>query len=337
MTVALALVALAFSHPMGAAIAAASVPFLVLAVRPALVANSALNVVVALVFPTVFCVFAFTYVSWVFPGSGWSFFTAPAASLAAWAAGLSRFFGHGFTGWLWLDTGVLVAFALASGAPAALAGIIWVRRRRALVMPALVLLAAAFAAAVMTVASGLFGEPAAVLVAAPVLCALVMIRVPLMRERMSLAIVLLAAGWLGGAFGVVLIDSRVSTHFADALEGGSNDRERIDALNLGAATLGRDGVLVDVAHAPAVVLGRGSARGLDAPGGEAFALAVLFSRLDTAFAAVADPQSLAGAQDQLNRTFPQLYRFGAPGYRLVYQNPTWRLFARTDARAASNH
>ena len=55
MAVGLALLGLAFSHPIGAAIAFAAVPFLVFAVRPVLVANSALNVVVALVFPTVFC------------------------------------------------------------------------------------------------------------------------------------------------------------------------------------------------------------------------------------------------------------------------------------------
>ena len=51
MAVGLALLGLAFSHPIGAAIAFAAMPFLVFAVRPALVANSALNVVVALVFP----------------------------------------------------------------------------------------------------------------------------------------------------------------------------------------------------------------------------------------------------------------------------------------------
>ena len=54
MAVGLALLGLAFSHPIGAAIAFAAVPFLIFAVRPVLVASSAFNVVVALVFPTVF-------------------------------------------------------------------------------------------------------------------------------------------------------------------------------------------------------------------------------------------------------------------------------------------
>ena len=82
MDVGLALMALAFSHPMGAAFAFAAVPFLAFAVRPMLVANSAFNVVVALIFPTFFAIAAFSYVSWIFPGDGWTFFAAPAESLS---------------------------------------------------------------------------------------------------------------------------------------------------------------------------------------------------------------------------------------------------------------
>jgi hypothetical protein len=336
MAVALVLAGLAFSHPMGAAIALAGVPFLVLAVRPALIERSALNVVVALVFPAIFCVGAFSYVSWVFPGSGWSFFTAPSAALAAWAAGFARITGNGMTGLLWLDAGLAVALALAIGAPAAFAAIWWVHRRQPLVAPALVVIAAALAAAVLTVATGWFGEPVAVVVAAPILCALVITRIPPVRERMASFVPLLVLGWLGGAAGLLAIDPRLATHLRDTLAGPGGDRDRIDALNLGAATLGRAGVLVDTANAPAVVLGRGTARGLYAPRGETFALTLLFARFDTPYVAVPDPQTVPGAQDQLNKIFPQLYRFGAPGYRLVYQNSTWRLFARLGTRQVRN-
>ena len=82
MAIGLALLGLAFSHPMGAALGFAAVPFLAFAVRPALVVSSAFNVVIALIFPTVFALAAFSYVSWIFPGAGWSFFAAPAQSLA---------------------------------------------------------------------------------------------------------------------------------------------------------------------------------------------------------------------------------------------------------------
>jgi hypothetical protein len=62
---------------MGAAVAIAAMPFLGLTVRPALAATSPFSVVTALLFPTVFAAAAFVYVSWVFPGSGWSFYEAP--------------------------------------------------------------------------------------------------------------------------------------------------------------------------------------------------------------------------------------------------------------------
>ena len=98
MAVRLALFMLTFCHPMGAAITFAAVPFLVFAVRPVLVANSPLNVIVALMFPTVFGICAFIYVSWIFPGAGWSYFAAPAESLSAWTVGIARILGDGFPG-----------------------------------------------------------------------------------------------------------------------------------------------------------------------------------------------------------------------------------------------
>ena len=78
-------------------------------------------------------------------------------------------------------------------------------------------------------------------------------------------------------------------------------------------------MLVDTDNAPAVVLGRGQARGLLAPSDPDFTLALLFARIDAPFVAVPDPHSAAGIRDRLNKTFPRLYRDGAPGYRLIYQ------------------
>jgi hypothetical protein len=63
---------------------------------------------------------------------------------------------------------------------------------------------------------------------------------------------------------------------------------------------------------------------------------MLFVRIDGPFVAVPDPHSATGAQDQLNKAFPTLYRLGAPGYGLVYQNPNWRLYGRIAGRAVSN-
>jgi hypothetical protein len=78
------------------------------------------------------------------------------------------------------------------------------------------------------------------------------------------------------------------------------------------------------------VLGRGGARGLLSPSDEAFTLGILFSRIDAPFVAVPDPQIGIGAQDRLNKAFPQLYQRVATGYRLIFENAGWRLFARTE-------
>jgi hypothetical protein len=326
MAVGLALLGLAFSHPIGAAIAFAAVPFLIFAVRPVLVASSALNVVVALIFPTVFSVGAFYYLSWVFPGAGWSFFAAPYESLSAWSAGVARVFGDGFTGWLTLDAALAILIALALGAPLVVVALGMTFRRRPLVVPALVFAAIMITAAAITVATGQFGDPTAMAVAAPALTAIVVTRVPIVRERLWLFIPLLALGWLGGAAGIGVVDPATVMRFHAMVDKQGADRERLDALAVGGAMIGHDGVLADTDNAPAIVLGRGRAHGLFDPSSEPFGMAMLFGRLATPFVAVPDPQSITGANDRLNKTFPTLYRHGAPGYRVIYQNPTWRLF-----------
>jgi hypothetical protein len=328
MAVALALLGLAFSHPMGAALACAAIPLLVFAMRPEMLASSVINLVIALVFPTAFCIGAFVYVSWVFPGSGWSFLVAPAEGLANWAVGFSQLFGRGLTGSLGLDAGIAIAIALLLAAPVVPVVTAWVYQRRPLVAPALVITGMTVAAAWITVTTGLFGDPAVLAVMPPILAAIILIRVPLVRERLAVVLLLLVLGWVGGIVGLAIVDPRGATNVRVAIEGRGVDRERLAAIGLGRATIGRDGVLVDTFNAPAIVLGRGRARGLLSPSDEAFTFGLLFSRIDTPFVAVPDPQIGIGVQDRLNKTFPLLYRRGAPGYRLIYDNANWRLFAR---------
>jgi hypothetical protein len=69
-------------------------------------------------------------------------------------------------------------------------------------------------------------------------------------------------------------------------------------------------------------------RGILGPDSEPFALPLLFARIDTPFVAVPDPQSRTGANDRLDRAFPSLFRDGLAGYRVIYQNNTWRLFEK---------
>jgi hypothetical protein len=167
-------------------------------------------------------------------------------------------------------------------------------------------------------------------VAAPVLTAIVVARVPVVRERFWLSAFLLVLGWFGGVASLAIIDPATITRMSATIEGRSGDTERLDALAVGGAMVGHDGVMADTDNAPAIVLGRGSASGLLDPSSEPFGLALLFARLDTPFIAVPDPHSPTGVNDRLSKAFPALYRDGAPGYRVIYQNTTWRLFARSD-------
>lgn len=326
MAVGLALMALAFSHPMGAALAFAAVLFLAFAVRPMLVANSALNILIALIFPTVFAIGTFTYVSWVFPGDGWSFFAAPTQSLSLWSVAETRLFGDWLGRLLPLDASIAMLAALVAGAPVAVVMLTLVYRRRPLIAPAAVLVAAVIAATVLAIVSGFFGDPAALVVAAPVLAATIMMRVPVVRERRVLALALLLLGWSGGMASVDLVDPTMADQLrvAVARSGG----EQIDALTAGGAARRRDGVLADIDNAPAFLLGRGGAHGILGPATEPFALAILFDRIDTPYVAVPDPQSSVGAGDRLDKAFPTLFSGGLAGYRLVYQNNTWRVFGR---------
>jgi hypothetical protein len=317
------LMALAFAHPVGAALAFAAVPFLTFAVRPQLVARSALNIVIALIFPTVFMLISFAYVSWVFPGDGWSFFAAPTQSLSLWTAAALGNSGFRIPA---IDASLAMGAALAVGAPIAVVMLATVYRRRPLVIPAAVFVATTVAATMICMASKFFGDPTAILVAAPVLAATVVIRVPVVRERIILAMALLVLGWFGGLVSVALVDPITVNRLHAALEPATS--ERLDTIEAGGASASRDGVLADTDNAPALVLGRGRAHGILGPESEAFALAMLFARVDTPLIAVPDPQSPAGMNDRLDKAFPSLFREGLAGYRLIYQNNTWHLFAK---------
>ena len=331
MAVGLSLLGLSFSHPMGATITCAAAPLFVLSIHPDAFSKSSLNLLLALLFPTAFCVAAFSYMSWIFPGSGWTFLVAPAEGVATWAAGFANLFGRGLTGSLPLDAGIAVIAAVLLGAPLVPVAIISIWRLRPLLSPALMLVVTAAAAAGLAVTTGLFGDPAAIAVVPPVLAAIIIIHMPPIRRRWGIVLAMLALGWFGGIPGLAVTDPGGAVNVAIALEGRNVDAERIAAINLGNATVGRDGILVDTQNAPAVVVGRGSARGLLPPSDKAFTLGILFSRIDTALVAVPDPEIGSGAQDRLNKAFPLLYRQGAAGYHLVYENAGWRLFARTEA------
>ena len=133
-----------------------------------------------------------------------------------------------------------------------------VYRRRPLVVPAAVFVATAIAATAICVVSGFFGDPTAIVVAAPVLAATVVIRIPIARERIVVVIGLLILGWLGGLVSLALVDPITVNRLHAAFEPVAS--ERLDTIAAGGASVGHDGVLADTDNAPALVLGRGRAQ-----------------------------------------------------------------------------
>jgi hypothetical protein len=136
MAVGLALMALAFSHPMGAAFAFAAVPFLVFAVRPVLVASSAMNVVIALIFPTLFmrslpslCVVGFS-------GRRLELLCRADAKPVAVDRGRGAALRQRPFRLSNIDASLAMGAALAIGAPIAVVMLALVYRRRPLVVPA---------------------------------------------------------------------------------------------------------------------------------------------------------------------------------------------------------
>jgi hypothetical protein len=130
------------------------------------------------------------------------------------------------------------------------------------------------AATAITVLSGLFGDPTAIAVAAPVVAAVTVTWVPAVRERLACVIPLLALGWLGGALREGLLDPSTVNHLSAALARRGGDHEHFDALGAGGAAAGRE-VLADTDNAPVFVLGRSGAGGILGPSSEPFALALL--------------------------------------------------------------
>jgi hypothetical protein len=78
----------------------------------------------------------------------------------------------------------------------------------------LVVIAVSIAAAVISMATGIFGDPASLAIVGPILAAIIITRVPKMAERMSVVVPLLLMGWFSGAAGLMFIDPRAAETWA---------------------------------------------------------------------------------------------------------------------------
>ncbi|MFM0619723.1 hypothetical protein PQR37_37325 [Paraburkholderia nemoris] len=341
MNLALALAFTAFVHPLGALICVVALPFLALALPPALIARSALNSMLVLLFPLLFALGSFAYENALFEDSATAF--------------LRNLFGHvpavvragqGFAvphsdplAWC-IVIGVAV-LTLAAAVPIALVPLLRRPQGRGLArpIPALFALASVAVASVgiEAVTNGGTANPSALLKMAAPFVALAAVAVrhwpSSPRCRGAVAALLLAGVVL--SWGVSFLwRSGEPALWRDAAMGVSVDVGQ----NTGAATLGRylatrTDILIDASAHPEVLASRGSAYGLVVPTDDAFMLATLTRQIHTHFIAVPDPDFPEMLNDDLlTRTFAKMYEQGMRGYHLIYDTNGWRVYERNDAR-----
>ena len=289
MAVGLALVALAFSHPMGAAFAFAAVPFLVFAVRPALVANSAVQ-----------C----ASLRWFFRPSSRSplsatcrgFFPAPVGAFwsrrpKACRSGprrSSRGFGGRLTGCDRARCRADVRLRSCSARRSAGRHHARVVRRRPLVVPAARLRRRVHRGGGLCRGDRHVRRSGGLAVAPAVLAALVVTRVPDVRRPVAALLPLLRAGW-----SAVPSVSRSSTRGwprASPMPSPSSSRARLRPAQTirwkgrprstpAARPPATTASWWKSINAPAFVLGRGRARGIISAADERSTLAILTRRV----------------------------------------------------------
>ncbi len=318
--VALALVLLAFASPFGLVLAFAALPFLGLVIPPERMRSSPAAALLVIVFPLIYSVAAFAYVTWIFGG------TALGAALTSEAVVLAQDGG---------SASVLAACAaFLSVAPLVLVFLAGTRGLPPLFLGATAMLASlACAFGIATLIgiapplwlAGSLGLPLAAACAA---------RMPLRGgapvNRMLLP---LAAGLIGGLGVVLLDDSAETARWRIAMTGQTPPAADPELAGLAKAVSGRRAVLFDAAAAPAVAARLSAVDGLWTQATPQFQIAGLSKRTTAGTVVVRSDRAPAG-RDGVARLFPALYGRGAPGYTLLFDGPRWRVYTRTQGESS---
>lgn len=315
-----ALALLAFSGPVGAVFAAASLPFLAMAVPGDIRRGNYADVYLVLLFPVLFGFGGFILVNWMMLHDPFAFLR-------------DLEMAH-----VW-DTGDWSAVALeivstVACVPILLALFILSRGRRSIQASAFALLGTAMLATVAAIRTGAGGSITAALAPVVPIAAAAAMRLPLHEARVRHAALLLALG-MAGAGSIMLAESRAWPR--QLPESSPIDADQVIARaaeqEAGRFLAGRTGVLMDAQSHPRLIAARGSARGLVTDTDVAFTLSILRRRIETSAVVVQAPDPSRNA-DLINRTFPDLYSQGVPGFRLAYDRGGWRVWERERPRKA---
>ncbi len=310
---AIALCLLAFAHPFGLVVVLASLPGLAVTAPPALLARTPRSLYLILLFPVIFGVLSFAYIRWTLGSDAFSFLDAAIGPVQPDES--SEPVRPAF-----LVPLVLAAFVAAT--PVTIAFLYWYRRRAVQLRPVITLIVIALlAAALEAVARRRADVPLTLAVCLPIaaLCS-----VEAVKEYPRAVIALLLAGWIGALGLVIALPQSGAGAFLRSSVAGA-ERER--AKTLKATLCSRKAVLVDTRAHPELAQLCGTAKGFVSAGEADFDIQIQSRRLTSPLVLAAAPY-VTSKFDLVAHTFPDLYRHGEPGYRLVYDEGGWRLYAR---------
>jgi hypothetical protein len=326
---------LALCHPLGAMMALALASLLILILPPQVTSESTVGAYLTALFPFLLVAGGGLYVSWIFTGDPLNLLrTLHAVSadtqtdrIAAWLGDLSHrpLFGATFYGLLVLLNAPIIVGGLAA-----------VRRRMPRLMPMAAFGLCMPVAGVLGDALGLASPP--LLLVAPLIgfAAATVAVFPIEEQRPIIALLLVAASVIGGAWTMGLAANPQSDGWTQAMAGNSVVAVSEPDRAIGSALIGRMDVLIDTASAPAVIAGRKSAKGLVAPLSPDFELTRMSQRPTSRYLAVRSSGGLHRESDAVHAIFPKLYADGMPGYVRIYDHLGWRIYQRNPAALAWN-
>ncbi|MCW2307718.1 hypothetical protein [Rhodobium gokarnense] len=320
MLVSIALVVLAFSHPFGAVLAIASIPFLALVAPPDLLERSPISVFLVLLFPLAFSVLSFIFVNWILAGDAFHFLARAAANVASMSDRSGAVFPPNM-----LVVAALAAAGTLVAAPITIVMAMQARTLQPLLLATIGLCAMLVSAIVFAALLGVAPPLALALGPAAVIAAACTVYWPDSRLHRRAIMLWLVAGFFGATVILVGDASPQTRQWLSAALGAEQGRmEEENALLARLLADSRD-ILLDAEAAGAVVAMRGSADGLLSA--DAFAVRIASTRREMTWPVVVVRNAASAlGMDKVGRAFPELFEKGAPGYRMVFDGPTWRAY-----------
>jgi len=309
----LSLPLLALTNIEGVVIAISAIPFLLMAVPPQLLQRAFISVYTVLLFPLAFAGLSLVFISLVMLQDPFAFVTPEMIYPSRWSVEP------------WWNVAAACTAAIV-GATMIIPGMILrSSTRRPLKFAAGALLGTLAVAATSLVLTGFASS--AITAISPGIGAAAVASVCWPREASrELRVSALMAIGLAVSSGVV--GASIPT-VRPVLEGiaGKLDLELTDDAELGQFLIDREDVMFDAIANPAVVGARGGTQGLVTALDPAFTVATLKRELEATYV-VSHRHKPGFSDDLIVRIFPRLHADGAPGYRLAFENETWRVWER---------